>query len=91
MGIHSEPCKARIEKEIATREPERFEEVVTKLSTHEIKKSEDNRDSDDPPPGAVGDTLKDAHNQMSNKRSRNQKEDSYSVGGFSGSGGGWTI
>ena len=31
VGIHSESCRVRIEKEIAAKEPERFERVNIKL------------------------------------------------------------
>ena len=38
VGIHSEDCRARIEKAIAAKEPERFErvnQILAKLASHE--------------------------------------------------------
>ena len=82
MRIHGDDCRTRIEKEIAVKEPERFErvnQVLTKLASQEEGTQVDSalRESDEPDP-----VLKRARTRLEQSQQRQQQQQESSGSGI---------
>ena len=78
-GIHNGTCRERMDSAISEKGIDRLENVVMKLSSHDMRKFDETKEADSPPPGPIEENL-------TVKGKIPQEGGSYSVGPSSGPG-----